>query len=134
MLMTLVSGCASSATSITGTELTNQIVTGKAPLILDTRSRYEYENGHLPGALFFPFWKAFFADDSILKRCKTEPIVVYCQHGPRASFAEFALRQSGCTNVLELEGHMAGWKEQGRPVIAVSNENDNTTNQEAVRE
>ncbi|MEE9412309.1 MAG: rhodanese-like domain-containing protein [Methylococcales bacterium] len=104
--------------------MANQIATDSAPLILDTRSRYEYDNGHVPHALYFPFWKAFFADDSLLQRCKSEPVVVYCQHGPRASFAGFALLQSGCSKVIELEGHMAGWKKQGLPVIAISDKND----------
>jgi rhodanese-related sulfurtransferase len=126
ILITQFSGCTSSTTSITGAELANQITTNKAPIILDTRSHMEFESGHVPGALYFPFWKAFFADDTLLQRCKTEPVVVYCQHGPRASFAGFALRQSGCSKVIELEGHMVDWKEQGLPVVAVSNENNKT--------
>ncbi len=128
IFVTQVAGCTGSGTSITSRKLTNQIASGKAPIILDTRSGFEYENGHLPGALFFPFWKAFFADNSLLQRCKSEPVVVYCQHGPRASFAGFALRQSGCVKVIELEGHMAGWKKQGLPVVAVSDENNNKDN------
>lgn len=127
IVITQISGCTSSTTSITGTELANQIATNKAPIILDTRSQMEFENGHVPGALYFPFWKAFFADDSLLQRCKSEPVVVYCQHGPRASFAGFALLQSGCSTVIELEGHMAGWKKQKLPIAAISNENKKTT-------
>jgi rhodanese-related sulfurtransferase len=88
----------------------------------------EYKNGHVPGALYFPFWKAFFADDSLLQRCKSEPVIVYCQHGPRASFAGFALRHSGCSKVIELEGHMADWKEQKLPVAAVSDDNNTIDN------
>ncbi len=32
------------------------------------------------------------------------------------------------TEVIELEGHMAGWKKQGLPVVAVSDENNNKDN------
>lgn len=112
------SGCTTtdSRSSITADELVKKIESGKPPLILDTRSSFEYESAHVPGALHLPFWKAFFADQNILDRCKTEPVIVYCQHGPRASFAGFALRQSGCNQVLELKGHMAGWTQQQLPV------------------
>ncbi len=127
-LITQISGCTSSTTLITGAELANQIAINKAPIILDTRSHMEYKNGHVPGALYFPFWKAFFADDSLLQRCKSEPVIVYCQHGPRASFAGFALRHSGCSKVIELEGHMADWKEQKLPVAAVSDDNNTIDN------
>ena len=37
------------------------------------------------------------------------PIVVYCQHGPRAGVAWAALRLAGYTNVRYLDEHMAGW-------------------------
>jgi rhodanese-related sulfurtransferase len=122
MLVILVLGCASTdgSFSISGSDLADQIDTGKAPLILDTRSRSEYNSGHVPGALFFPFWKAFFADDAILQRCKKEPVVVYCQHGPRASVAKFALRRIGCDKVIVLEDHLSGWIAQELPLTRMS--------------
>lgn len=102
--------------SISAADLAAQIESGSAPLILDTRSRYEYDKGHVPGAVFFPFWKSFFANEQILQRCQQEPVVVYCQHGPRASVAGFALKQSGCQTVIELSGHMSGWEQQQLPI------------------
>lgn len=102
--------------SISVTDLALQLESDSAPMILDTRSRYEYDKGHVPGAIFFPFWKSFFADRKILEHCQKEPVVVYCQHGPRATFAGFALRQSGCDNVIELSGHMSAWKSQKLPI------------------
>jgi|GEM_PF-475164 len=120
-----VSGCANTETksSVPAAELASRIESGNSPLILDTRSSFEYSSGHIPGALHFPFWQAFFADQQILDRCKTEPVVVYCQHGPRATFAGFALRRLGCRTVLELEGHMAGWSQQQFPVETSSDAN-----------
>ncbi|HFD10864.1 MAG TPA: rhodanese-like domain-containing protein [Crenotrichaceae bacterium] len=120
-LTTTLSGCTNTEvkSTISANELISQIHSGSAPIILDTRSNSEYENGHIQGALYFPFWKAFFADQKILDHCKTEPVIVYCQHGPRASFAGFALKRSGCIKVLELEGHMSHWTQQGFPVISV---------------
>ncbi len=123
-----ISGCVSTdpKATIANTKLATLIEGGSAPLILDTRSRYEYDNGHLPEALYFPFWKAFYANQVILERCKTEPVVVYCQHGPRATFAAFALRRSGCNQVLALEGHMSEWTQLGLPVTSETASNHQT--------
>ena len=45
-----------------------------------------------------------------------QPVVVYCQHGPRAVIAKFALRLAGHTDVRYLEGHMSGWEKTGLPL------------------
>lgn len=126
----LITGCTGNESSlhISAMELADQIESGDTPLILDTRSQYEYQNGHLPGAIYFPFWKAFFADSQILERCKKEPVIVYCQHGPRASFAGFALKRSGCDHILELDGHMAGWSKQGLPMTGETGISSTQTN------
>ena len=42
-------------------------------------------------------------------------VVVYCEHGPRASLARFALQRRGFQRVLYLQGHMSGWKKAGLP-------------------
>ncbi|MCH9696999.1 MAG: rhodanese-like domain-containing protein [Gammaproteobacteria bacterium] len=117
--------------SISATDLAAQIESHSAPLILDTRSRYEYDKGHVPGAVFFPFWKSFFADKQILQRCQQGPVIVYCQHGPRATLAGFALRQSGCQAVIELSGHMSGWERQNLPISRPDADSVASNNQNA---
>ncbi|MCP4981119.1 MAG: rhodanese-like domain-containing protein, partial [Gammaproteobacteria bacterium] len=85
------------------------------PVILDTRSSFEYKSGHLPGAQHFPFWLSYMrADDLDLP--KNQPIVVYCAHGPRAVFAKGALKKNGFSNVMLLKGHMSSWKKAKLPV------------------
>lgn len=91
------------------------IESGDPPVVLDTRSRVEYDHGHVPGAVHFPFWKSFWAAGD-LAYAKTDPLVVYCEHGPRASVARFALERHGYGNVMTLDGHMTGWKKAGLPV------------------
>ncbi len=100
---------------ISGTELAKLIEVGQTPLILDTRSSWEYNRGHVPGARHFPFWLSLFrADDLDYPRGDT--VVVYCEHGPRASLARFALERSGFQRVVYLQGHMSGWKKAGFPI------------------
>ncbi len=101
--------------SIDAKELLDQIRAGNAPAILDTRSQFEYDHGHVPSAKHFPFWKSFWAAGK-LQQPKDATLVVYCEHGPRASFARFALRQRGFAHVLTLNGHMSAWKKAGLPV------------------
>lgn len=83
-----------------------------APLILDVRSRREFERGHVPGAINVPFWRV---GRQILQLHVSveDPIVVYCGHGPRARLAMSALRRHGFRRVACLAGHMSSWREAG---------------------
>jgi phage shock protein E len=110
--------CAASDTdtrSITQAELTSRIDAGKAPLILDVRTREEYAAGHVSGARNIPF-------DELSSRLgelpvdKDEEVVVYCRSGGRAAKAEGVLIDAGFSNVRNLDGHMQGWSTSGHPV------------------
>ncbi len=108
-------------THLTANELDAQIKSGKAPAIIDVRSRWEYEKGHVPNAVHIPFWSIFWRTDD-LAVTQDDPIVIYCEHGPRAGIVRFALRNAGFTHVLYLEGHMAHWRKQGLPIEIQSSE------------
>jgi rhodanese-related sulfurtransferase len=100
---------------ISATDLDQRIKSGTAPVIVDVRSAYEYRKGHIPGAIHMPFWQSFFLADD-LTAPGDRPVVVYCQHGPRAVIAKFALRQAGHADVRYLDGHMSGWENAGLPL------------------
>ncbi|HEY5658989.1 MAG TPA: rhodanese-like domain-containing protein [Myxococcota bacterium] len=103
-----------SESHISQADLLRQIEAGDAPVVVDVRSRREFERGHVPGALHIPFW-AMPARASEISSAAEEPIVIYCEHGPRAALAKAALRAAGFRKVLYLEGHMSGWKRAGLP-------------------
>jgi rhodanese-related sulfurtransferase len=109
-------GCASRAmperVTVTPRALLAAIDAGAAPVIVDVRTRREYEAGHVPGAIHVPFYTLFVRQDDI-PGPRERPVVVYCEHGPRAGVARLALRMTGFTDVRYLDGHMAGWKAQG---------------------
>jgi rhodanese-related sulfurtransferase len=106
-------------THISATDLDQQIKSGTAPVIVDVRSAYEYRKGHIPGAIHMPFWQSFFLAND-LTAPGDRPVVVYCQHGPRAGIARFALRQAGHADVRYLDGHMSGWEHAGLPLEKAS--------------
>jgi rhodanese-related sulfurtransferase len=99
---------------IAAADLLAQIEAGHAPTVVDVRTRFEFERGHVPGAIHIPFW-AVLPHVSRIPTPPAEPVVVYCEHGPRAGLAKAALRLAGYETVLYLEGHMIGWKRAGLP-------------------
>jgi len=103
-------------THIINADLRDRIAAGDPPVILDVRSGWEYRKGHVPGAVHMPFW-ATFSRAGQLTVPRDQPVVVYCEHGPRASVARYALQRAGFATVLHLRGHMAGWRKAGLPIM-----------------
>jgi hydroxyacylglutathione hydrolase len=98
---------------MTSRELSARIDAGTAPVILDVRSEWEFERGHVPGATHVPFWNVASHIDKI-PAARTDQVVVYCGHGPRAQWAAATLKKHGFENVVLLDGHWAGWAREGR--------------------
>jgi len=96
--------------------LASQIADGQAPVVLDVRSKKEFDEGHVPGAIHLPFWRVG-SQWHTLAPLRENPVVVYCGHGPRAYIAGAALKRRGFTKVSCLEGHMTKWKQLGLPVV-----------------
>ena len=92
--------------------LLDRIRRGEAPAVLDVRSPGEYAEGHVPGAVNIPFTSVLAGSDDV-PALKSETVVVYCGHGPRAWLAGRALRWRGYAHVIYLRGHMAGWRRAG---------------------
>lgn len=119
LLGALVLACSERAdgsdVSISPAQLAARIEAGDAPLILDVRTPAEFSAGHIPGSINIP-------QDELGERLDAlaldpgDEIVVHCQSGRRASAAERTLREAGYTHVLDLEGHMQGWKAAGLPL------------------
>lgn len=82
-------------------------------VVLDVRSPGEFAAGHVPGAINIPH-------DRIGERFAEVPrdkdVVLYCQSGRRAGIAAQALAAQGYTRLFHLEGDIAAWKANGRPL------------------
>lgn len=84
------------------------------PILLDARTEQEFAVSHLPNAQRIePDTKDF----SCLSELPLDtPIVVYCSVGYRSSKLANHLQQSGFTNVMNLEGSIFQWANEGRPI------------------
>jgi rhodanese-related sulfurtransferase len=96
-------------------ELLQRMDSEDAPIVLDVRSAWEFNAGHIPGAYNLEDRQVPYRMDE-LKQLKDREIVVYCEVGPRARWVEGLLRQEGFTNVKHLIGDFSGWKRNGNPV------------------
>ncbi len=80
----------------------------------DVREKNEWDEGHLPGAVFVP--KSYleqWAEDRLPS--KDKPTILYCAGGVRSVMAADALTQLGYTNVISMTGGFSRWKDSGLP-------------------
>lgn len=103
------------STTIGADELMSRIEAETAPTILDVRTPEEFAAGHVPGAINIPYTELE-ERYSELELESSDELVVYCQSGRRAAIAEAALSELGFTNVWDLDGHIAAWKQAERPL------------------
>jgi len=103
------------STTIVRSDLQRKLLERPPPLIVDVRSAGEYDTGHIPGAIHIPFY-SIASGLEILAFPKGKPVVIYCEHGPRAGLAGISLYIQDFDKVYSLEGHMQGWRESGLPV------------------
>jgi len=101
--------------AISNTELATKIQQGQAPLVLDVRTPEEFKSGHIPGAVNIPI-DELGSRLGELRIGKGDEVVVHCEKGARAAKAEALLQQSGYADVVDLSGHMKGWRDAGLPV------------------
>jgi rhodanese-related sulfurtransferase len=114
-LVLLAAALAGCATTIVRTDLQKRLLESPAPLIVDVRSEGEYNADHIPGAINIPFY-SIGSGLGRLSFQKEKPVILYCEHGPRAGLAGISLYFQGFEKVYSLEGHMKGWRESGLPV------------------
>ena len=99
-------------TGISPAALLERIERGETMAVLDVRSPAEFAAGHVPGAVNVPFTSVLAGSDAV-RAARSQTIVVYCGHGPRAWLAGEALRWRGYAGVTYLRGHMAAWRRDG---------------------
>ncbi|MFC4048661.1 rhodanese-like domain-containing protein [Actinomadura syzygii] len=78
-------------------------------------------DGRIPGAVQVPRGILEFRADPSSPYHGAEldpatPTILYCASGGRSALAALALQELGYTDVGHLDGGLAAWQEQGRPV------------------
>ena len=72
-------------------------------IILDVRTREEYDQGHIPGAIVISHEEIAEKAKEVLTE-KDQLILVYCRSGRRSKIAAEALVELGYTNIKEFGG------------------------------
>ncbi|VBB05394.1 Hypothetical protein LUCI_0603 [Lucifera butyrica] len=79
----------------------------QSAVILDVRTKEEYNQGHIPGVLWIPLAQ-------IPERTKEIPrqgnVLVICRSGNRSGQAVRFLRQQGFDNIRNIAGGMLNWR------------------------
>ena len=109
MIMILVSGCNSnnnevdnttnSINSITTKEVNTIVKEEKDYIIIDVRTKEEYESGHIKGAINIPV-----DDINSIDIDKTKKIIVYCKSGKRSNNAANILLNKGYKYIYDMGG------------------------------
>lgn len=99
-------------TTISPDEL-SKMLQNKDFLLVNVHIPYQ---GEIPGTdLFIPYNKI---DENLDKLPdKRAKIVVYCMSGRMSAIAASRLAELGYTNIMDLEGGMIAWKQQGYPLL-----------------
>ena len=89
--------------NITAEEAKAIMDTEEGYVILDTRTREEYDQGHIPGAIQISHDEITEKAEELLTD-KDQLILVYCRSGRRSKIAAEALVELGYTNIKEFGG------------------------------
>lgn len=104
-------------------QLANMLVNNEEVLLLDARSEEEFNTSHLQGAMHaetvHTALSAIYTDNQQQTNADNQQqiIVVYCSVGYRSSDIARQLQARGVENVVNLEGSLFQWANEGRPVV-----------------
>lgn len=80
-------------------------------VLLDVRTPFEFQAGHLPGSSLVPVDRVAGAIPRLQRAA--HPILVVCQSGARATMAAATLQAAGVSGVSLLTGGIAAWRRHG---------------------
>ncbi|MDQ2885011.1 MAG: rhodanese-like domain-containing protein [Chloroflexota bacterium] len=105
---------------ITVAQAKEELDQGQVGLLLDVREPYEWEKGHIPGAVSAPRgFLEWYADPTTsyarpeLTTKRNARIIVACASGGRSMLAAETLKKMGYTNVVNMAGGFNEWSKQG---------------------
>ena len=96
-------GASASYDQISGAEAKALMDSESGYIIIDARTREEYDQGYIPGAILIPEYEIADRAEKELPD-KDQLILVYCRSGRRSKIAAEELVKLGYTNVKEFGG------------------------------
>jgi rhodanese-related sulfurtransferase len=85
----------------------------EAPLLIDVREQYEFDELRAPGAVLMPM--SSFAE-RLGELPPGRPLMIVCHMGSRSAAVAGFLARSGRPDVVNVAGGMDAWQRQGLPV------------------
>lgn len=95
--------------NVSGEEAYKLVTENKELVILDVRTKEEYDNGHIPGAKLFPVQLLPMKLDE-LNEYKDKPVLVYCASGGRSPRAVDTLVNNEFKNIYHLNRGISSWR------------------------
>ena len=87
----------------------------KKLIIIDVRTKEEFDKGHLKKAQCIDFFDNNF-EENIISLDKKVPYLIHCQSGGRSMKAYKLMQSLGFKNVYHLDGGMLAWKKLGERI------------------
>jgi rhodanese-related sulfurtransferase len=84
-------------------------------VVLDVRTKEEYQKGHIPGSVLLDFNSEDF-QQKLAKLDKNKTYLVHCAGGGRSARACKKMETLDFSKVFNLEGGMRAWEKAGKPV------------------
>ncbi len=110
---------------IKATEFMDMYMSSEDYVLLDVRTKKEYDSGHIPGAVNIPYTQL----DPLVKDlglAKDQKIVVYCEVGVRSKIGSYALQDLGYTNIVDVTDGIRGWRSLGGDISTQADETAQT--------
>lgn len=92
-----------------------KLIAKKDGILLDVRTLYEFESGHIKDAEQLNYYSFSFKENLLLLP-KDKPIYVYCRTGYRSGKTAEILIANGYKNVYNLQYGLKDWELKGFPI------------------
>jgi len=84
-------------------------------VVLDVRTKEEYDKVHIPGSIHLDFNSPEF-EQKVAALDKSKTYLVHCASGGRSSRACAKMTKLNFKSLYNLEGGITGWEKAGKPV------------------
>jgi rhodanese-related sulfurtransferase len=108
-IKTLFGGGKKNYTDLDGESFSKNIHNDPDAVVLDVRTRMEFESGHIPGAKNLDIMNGSF-EREVEKLDKNKAYYLYCRSGGRSSAAASQMGSLGFNNVFNLVGGIGSYK------------------------
>jgi len=99
---------------VTVEEAKSLIESDSSLIILDVRTREEYDSGHIEGTILIPVSEL---EDRLDEISKEEELLIYCRTGNRSSNSVNILKANGYTKIFHMNDGIIAWIQAGYPTV-----------------